>query len=207
MVGVSPGLRSGNESGRVSVVALEATRTAELLPAELLATEPLCTQSPSPHAPTADSGDRLLGTSRTVLNRQIVLLVALTSIAIAFCSAQGSNDSLRKPAMGYELYSWQESSGRWSFSLLASPSGPNIPAEQVFNKKFVLNGVKQLKQKISGLPVGATIFWLDRITDTIQDTQASQRLRYPPANIIEQIRQCADQRHVEVQMSGKTQGL
>jgi len=46
----------------------------------------------------------------------------------------------------------------------ASPSGPNISAEQVFNKEFLLSGVKELKQRISGLPVGATILWLDRIT-------------------------------------------
>jgi hypothetical protein len=109
--------------------------------------------------------------------------------------------------MGYELYSWQESSGRWSFSLLPSPSGPNISAEQVFDKKFFLNGVKELKKKISGLPVGATIFWLDRITDTSQETKASERLSYPTANIIEHVRQYADKRHVEVQMSGKNQGL
>jgi hypothetical protein len=207
MVGVSPGLRSGTESGRVSVVALEATRTTELLPAELLATEPLCSQSTLPHAQTADSGYRVLGTSRTVLIRQIVLLVALTSIAIAFCCAQGPSDSLRKAAMGYELYSWQESSGRWSFSLLASPSGPNISAEQVFNKKFLLSGVKELRQKISGLPVGTTIFWLDRITDTSLETKPGKRLSYPPANIIEQVRRHADKRHVEVQMSGKNPAL
>ncbi len=99
MVGVSPGLRFGIESGRVSVVALEATRTAKLLSSELLAAEPLCSQSTSSHAKTSDLGDRLLGTSRTVLIRQIVLLVALTFIAIAFCSAQGPDDSLRKPPL------------------------------------------------------------------------------------------------------------
>jgi hypothetical protein len=64
-----------------------------------------------------DSGDRLLGTSKTVLSRQIVLLIALISIAIAFCSAEGPNHSLRKSPMGYELCSRQESSGRWNFSL------------------------------------------------------------------------------------------
>ena len=100
------GIRSGNESGRVSVVALEETRAAELLRAELLATEPLCTQSPSTDAPTGESGERLLGTRGTVLNREIVILVALISIAMAFCCAEGWNDYLRKRAMGYELYSW-----------------------------------------------------------------------------------------------------
>src|ERR1700727_3207909 len=98
---------------------MDATRTAELPPADL-ATKPLCPQSSSSHSQTADSGDRLLGTSRTVLSRQIVLLAALISIAIAFCSAEAPNDSVRKPPMGHELCSWPKSSGRWNFSLLAS---------------------------------------------------------------------------------------
>ena len=172
-------------------------------PQNFCATESLCSQSTTSHAQTGDSGDRFLGTSRTVLSRQILLLVALTSITIAFCSARGPNDCLRKPPMAYELYSWQESSGGWRFCLLASPSGPNISAEQVFNKKFRLNGVKEVKQRISALPVGATIFWLDRITDTGQETAASERLSYPPADILEQVRQYAEKHHVEVQLSGK----
>jgi hypothetical protein len=109
--------------------------------------------------------------------------------------------------MAYELYSWQDSSGRWSFCLLASPSGPNISAEQVFNKKFRLNSVKELKQKISALPAGATMVWLDRIMDTSPETKASERLSYPPANIIKQVRQYADKCHVKVQMSGKESGV
>jgi hypothetical protein len=158
--------------------------------------------SHSSHLQTADSGD-LLGTGRTVLRRQIVLLLALVGIAIALCSSQGPNGTLRKPPMAYELYSWQESNGRWSFSLLASPSGPNISAEQVFDKKFLLSGVKQLNRKISGLPAGSTIFWLDHITDTGEKAKEGERLSYPPANLIEQVRQYAEKRHVEVQMLRK----
>ena len=119
--------------------------------------------------------------------------------------AQGQNESLR--TMGYELYSWQESNGRWSFSLLASPSGPNISPEQVFNKRFLLRGTKELERKISGLPVGATIFWLDHITDTSQETEESERLRYPPANIVGKVQQYAEERHVEIQILRKNQGL
>ena len=77
----------------------------------------------------------------------------------------------------------------------------------MFNKKFLLNGVKELKQTISGLPVGATISWLDRRTDTSQETKASKGLSYPPANIIQQVRQYAYKRHVEVQMLEKQQEL
>lgn len=204
MVGVSPGLRSGTESGRISLVTLEATRAAKLLPAELLATEPLCPQSASSHAQTPDPGNRLLGTSRTVLIRQTVVLT-LTCIAFALCSAQGPNDSLRKPPMGYELYSWQGADGSWNFSLLPSPSGVNIPAEAVFNKKFLLRGVNGLNREISKLPVGATIYWLDRILGNGPKTKKSESLSYPPANIIEHVRRHAEARHVEVQMSSENQ--
>jgi hypothetical protein len=146
----------------IDVVALEATRTAKLLPQELLATEPLCSQGTS-HAQTVDSGERLLGTSRTVLIRQTILLAALTCMAIAICSAQSPEDHLRKAPMGYELYSWQEPKGSWNFCLLPSPSGVNIPADEVFNKKNLLRGVAGLNRAISRLPIGATIYWLDQL--------------------------------------------
>jgi len=53
--------------------------------------------------------------------------------------------------MGYELYSWQEPNGSWTFRLLPSPSGVNIRPEEVFNKKFLLHGVD-----IAGWPGGLT---------------------------------------------------
>lgn len=157
-------------------------------------------------AGTADCGTRVLGTSRTVLLRQTILLFALTCIAIAFCSAQVRNDSLRKPPMGYELYSWQEPTGSWNFCLLPSPSGVYIQAEEVFNKKFLLRGVKGLNREISKLPVGATIYWLDRILpETGPKPKTNESLRYPPANIIKQVKQYAETRHIEIQMMSKNQ--
>jgi len=127
-------------------------------------------------------------------------------MAIAFCSAQGPDDSLRKPPMGYELYSWQEPNGSWTFRLLPSPSGVNIRPEEVFNKKFLLHGVDGLNHQISKLPIAATIYWLDHILPgTGPVAKQSQRLSYPPANIIEQVRRYAEKRHVDVQMLKENQ--
>ena len=67
MARISSRLRSGVKPGRVSLVPLETTRTAQLLSADLLAVEPLCPPGPSPHAPTNHPGNRLLGASRAVL--------------------------------------------------------------------------------------------------------------------------------------------
>jgi hypothetical protein len=64
---ISSRLRPGIKSGRVSLVTLETTRTAKLLPANLLAVEPLCPQGSSPHASTNYPGHWLLGTSGTIL--------------------------------------------------------------------------------------------------------------------------------------------
>src|ERR1700758_2328976 len=64
--GVSSRLRAGTESRRVPVVALEATRTAELLPAELWPVKPLCPQGSAPDAEAALTRHRLLATGGTV---------------------------------------------------------------------------------------------------------------------------------------------
>jgi hypothetical protein len=133
--------------------------------------------------------------------RQIILLVAWTCIAITLCSAQGSGDPLRKPPMAYELYSWRGANGSWNFSLLASPSGVNLRADQVFNKKFLSRGVDGVNREISKVPIGATIYWLDHITpEAGPKTKESESLRYPPADIIEQIRQYADKCHIKIDM-------
>src|SRR5690348_16669538 len=64
--GVPAGLRPGAESGGVPVVALEAPRVAELLPAGLWGTELSSPQGTAPDEPPPDPGQRLLGTGRTV---------------------------------------------------------------------------------------------------------------------------------------------
>lgn len=63
---VSPRLCARTESGRIFVVALEATRTAELLSAELRPAQPLCPESSASDAERAYAGDCLLAAGRTV---------------------------------------------------------------------------------------------------------------------------------------------
>ncbi len=110
--------------------------------------------------------------------------------------------------MGYELYSWQERTGSWSFSLLPSPSGVNIRAEEVFNKKVRLRGVVELRGRISKLPAGATIYWLDGLSgEAGPKTKEAGILSFPPAGIIEQVRRYAKARHIEIQMLGKNKEL
>jgi hypothetical protein len=60
MGGVFARLCTRTEPGRVSVVALEAVRIAQLLPTELWPVKPLCPQGPAPDAATTHSRACLL---------------------------------------------------------------------------------------------------------------------------------------------------
>jgi hypothetical protein len=147
----------------------------------------------------------ILLSQASILVRQHILFVALTCMAVAFCTAEGPNDSLRKPPISYELYSWREPNGGWNFCLLPSPSGVNIPAEAVFDKRCLLRGVNGLSQKMSRLPAGVSIYWLDRILGNGPKAEKTESLGFPPADVIEQVRRYAERRHVEVQALRKNQ--
>jgi hypothetical protein len=140
---------------------------------------------------------RVIGALRI---RHTYFLAVSMCMTVVLCSAQGANDPLRKPPMGYELYSWQAPNASWNFSLLPSPSGVNITAEAVFNKKFLLRGVKGINKEISSVPAGATIYWLDHILGSGPKTRHTERLSYPPANIVDEVRRTAEPFHVEVQV-------
>jgi hypothetical protein len=128
-----------------------------------------------------------------------IFLLAVTCVAMVLYAASQSTADAGVSPMSYELYSWQGSNGSWNFCVLASPSGVNISAEQVFNKKFLLSGVKELKRKISELPVGATIIWPDRILlSTGQKAKESEKLSYPPSETLQDIRHYAEARKIKV---------
>jgi gas vesicle protein len=63
---VPAGVRAGIKPGRVSVGALEATRVAQLLSAELRTAQRSRSPRSMPHAPSAHSGLRLLATGGTL---------------------------------------------------------------------------------------------------------------------------------------------
>jgi len=84
--------------------------------------------------------------------------------AIPLGVAQAPNGFAQPSPRLYELYSWPQSGGTWNFCLLPSPSGVTIPVEVIFNKKSRLTGTDQLERKISLLPTGTRIIWMNGIT-------------------------------------------
>jgi hypothetical protein len=134
------------------------------------------------------------------MKRMALLAISCVAMALNASGQRPSNGAQLIQPMAYELYSWQESNGGWSFCVLASPSGPNVTVEQIFNKKFLLSGVKALKRNISGLPSGSTIFWLDRIVGAGQGTKGDVRLKYPLSQTIQDIKHYAETREVKVEL-------
>jgi hypothetical protein len=138
--------------------------------------------------------------------KRLLRLILLISMAIPIHSSAQTDKSLRAP-MGYELYSWKETRGTWSFSLLSNTSSEKT-VNEIFSSKARLRGPDELKRSISALPRGATVFWLDRVPSGSGPTQkGSERLCYPPHALREEIQSYARDKDIKVEIlpSGKAQ--
>ena len=138
--------------------------------------------------------------------KSALLFLALVLAATPFGVAQ-TQDSFAHPASQlYELYSWSESDRIWNFCLLPSPSGVNIPVESIFNKKFRVTGLDQLKQKISLLPTGTTILWMNGITSGQTPTAESNKLALPPVKTVKQVKSFASAHGVQIEVPSSGPG-
>jgi hypothetical protein len=127
-----------------------------------------------------------------------VLFTWFCLLFIPMAQAQKSEVATPTSSRIYELYSWRGSNGAWNFSLL-----PNTSSEKsvrlVFDKKVPSHGLDQLKKTISLLPEGATIALLDRLpTGTGPKAKGSERLTYPPPDVLAEIRRYAATNKIEV---------
>jgi hypothetical protein len=127
---------------------------------------------------------------RQKMRQACILWLVSTICAITAVAQQPSNDN---SSMSYELYSWHGSNGGWYFCLLPSPSGRNIHAEEIFNKRFTLSGEKNLKRRLSRLPKNTTVLWLDRLGSTAspEGKTGTEDLAYPPAEVVKEIQSYA----------------
>ena len=126
-------------------------------------------------------------------------LIAAACFAVTICcAAQHGASVMQKTPTVYELYSWQTSDGGWSFSMLPNTSS-ETPVRVIFDKKRELRGIDQLKKRISELPAGVSIVWLDRTpTGTKPKAKGSEGLKYPPRQIIDEIRSFGGDHKIDV---------
>jgi hypothetical protein len=132
--------------------------------------------------------------------KQTIWLIAVICFTLMLlCASQLPGNAEQKTPMGYELYSWQDSSGGWSFCVLYNTSSEKTVRE-VFNKKTELRGVDQLKHRISQLPTGASISWVNRLPTAASKPKAkgSEGLKYPPTEIMEDVKRFAEAHGVTI---------
>jgi hypothetical protein len=98
----------------------------------------------------------------------------------------------------YELYSWEDANhSTWNFSILYNTSREKS-VKEVFDKKTTLRGVDSLKKKILSMPPGSKIIWMDELLSNGVKQKGSGGLKYPPDNILEEVKQFAQEHGVEV---------
>ena len=166
----------------------------------LISTELLVFRSLNHFLDGFDLGMRTLVQRATVVVEVVSASSKLTPHAalMAIPSASPKDQTAYAAARLYELYSWPESTGIWNFCLLPSPSGVNIPVKVIFDKKLRLIGVDQLERKVSQLPDGARVIWMNGITSGETPTPESRKLSLPPTQTVEQVKRYAKAHGVQV---------
>jgi hypothetical protein len=102
-----------------------------------------------------------------------------------------------QPLHTNELYSWRDSNGVWTFSIMGTTSRQKT-AEDIFNEKEAIHGVDKLKRRISHLPRPSRLVWFDKVVFNGSPANGTERLGWPPKEIIEDVRRYAAARHIEI---------
>src|SRR5438270_9123630 len=117
------------------------------------------------------------------------------SVLLAFCIIAIGLQSRTPPRPTYELYSWQNDDQRWKFSLMYTTDGNKTP-EEIFSEKASLLGPEQLKKKISRLRRGSMIVWPSQIIWHNSPLKGTERLKYPPKELIDDVKRHASTRNI-----------
>jgi len=125
-----------------------------------------------------------------------LLVQMVFCVAILACKASLPR-AIAQVVPTFELYSWEQAKGGWSFCLLYTTDRQKTP-EEVFSDKTALQGIQQLENEMSKLPRSSRVVWFDRLALRGVKTKGSERLRYPPKKIIDEVKRYADTREIKV---------
>jgi hypothetical protein len=89
--------------------------------------------------------------------KAISILFAFTAICVFVAAGTGIAQTVFK---GMELYSWRPAAGIWHFSLLMGTNRTKT-IEEITDHAVTIVGVEELKKRLSQLPGGENVFWLN----------------------------------------------
>ncbi len=88
---------------------------------------------------------------------------------------------------GYELYSWTDGID-WKFSLLSGTNRNKTP-EEILRPRAPITGVQKLKDSLSKLAVGESVFWFN---------DGAEGLTYPPKETVAELKRFAAEKGVKL---------
>lgn len=99
----------------------------------------------------------------------------------------------------FELYSWRSHDADiWHFALLSNTSRIKTP-DEIFNVGAEIKGVEALEKQLAQVGRGSTIHWFGGLADLDgHPLKGTERLTYPPSDIMGRIRRFAGQRAISV---------
>jgi hypothetical protein len=113
--------------------------------------------------------------------------VALFCCAVAICFAAQKHPPSEE-VKTFELYSWQDAKGGWTFSLWPAISSAGLHPDVILRQSSALAGQEKLQRAIAALPAGSEIVWLDHAVGMWKDAKGWKRIKYPPGQVITELR-------------------
>jgi hypothetical protein len=126
--------------------------------------------------------------------KHLLLAMLFCCVTIGLCMAQNKNT---EPRLTNELYSWRDGNGVWTFVIMGTTSRQKT-VDEVFNQKEAIHGVDELKRRISHLARSSRLVWFDKLIFNGAPVKGTERLGWPPKEIIEDVKRYAAERHIEV---------
>ena len=93
---------------------------------------------------------------------------------------------------GMELYSWQNQSGEWQYSILVG-TNRNKTIEEILSAPLDLQGVKDA---IAHMAVGESLFWTNNVYDP--SASLSVKFSFPPDTVVNELKEFARAKQVDL---------
>ena len=177
----------------VLVLAIAMVFTAEFINTSIEAVVDLA--SPS-HHPLAKVG-KDVGAAAVLVAALSAVLIGLLILGpplwqkVGGWFGQSANVSRAKQTAfkGMELYSWQNESGEWQYSILVG-TNRNKTVEEIQSAPLDLQGVKDA---IAQLAVGESLFWTTNVYDAV-----SVHFALPPEAVVNELKEFAREKQVDL---------
>ena len=126
----------------------------------------------------------------------LVALLACCAVMVAR-GAVPAESAQAGAVPAYDLYSWPSPQGGWNFCLLPTTNREKT-VQEIFNPQTALHGIDDLKHEMFKLPRGSDLVWFDRLTWNGVKVKGSENLKYPPKEVVLEVKHYAEMRLVKV---------